>query len=115
MKVTKRIIKAAVAFVLTAVLSVLAFGCAGYEPQSGILPENYIPQPDGKIKLNYYIASNESLKKAINDYVRTFQQKYPDVSVTTELSNKSKEQVAAEIAAKTVGDVLFLFESDVYN
>lgn len=115
MRSTKRIVKTVLALVIASVLVLLAFGCNTYVPQEGTLPENYIPQPDGKIKLNYYIASNDSLKKAINDYVRTFQQKYPDVTVKTELSNKSKEQVAAEIAAKTVGDVLFLFESDVYN
>lgn len=63
MRSTKRIVKTVLALVIASVLVLLAFGCNTYVPQEGTLPENYIPQPDGKIKLNYYIASNESLKR----------------------------------------------------
>lgn len=108
-------LKTVAAFLLVIVLSLAAFSCRRQIVQSGELPEDYRPDPGGRIKLNYYIANNEQLKKAVRDYVRTFQQKYPKVSVQILDSARDRSQIAAEIAAGTVGDVLFLFESDVYN
>lgn len=107
--------KAAAALVMAVLLAVTLLGCRPYDPAEGILDEGYEPDPSGKVKLNYYIAANDALKKAINDYVSAFNQKYSNVKVQTSLSSRTKDQIAAEVAAKTVGDVLFLYESDVYN
>ena len=73
------------------------------------------PKPTGKIKLQYYIATGESDKKSVNDWVAAFQKQYPNVTVQTDFSQVGKEVIAAQIASKSVGDVFFLWETDVYN
>lgn len=108
-------VKTVVAFLVAAVLLSLSVSCNIYVRNEGILADDYVPQPAGKVKLNYYIAGTDQLTKAINDYVRVFQQKFKDVDVQAMLSSRDRAQIQAEIAAKTVGDVFFLFESDVYN
>jgi len=107
--------KTALAFALAIVLICLAVSCSPYVRLDGTLPDAYVPKPGGKIKLNYYIAGTDQLTKAVNDYVREFQQKYPDVTVQAMLSSRDRSQIQAEIASRSVGDVFFLFESDVYN
>ncbi len=115
MKDFKSRIKAVVALLLATVLAALLLSCGNYVRVEGDLPDGYVPMPSGKIKLNYYIANTEQLKKAINDYVRVFQNKYKDVTIQTMLSARNKNDIATDVAARTVGDVFFLFESDVYN
>ena len=108
-------VKSAAVILMCIVMAVLVLSCSSYDPNGGALPDGYIPEPSGKVKINYYIASTEQLTKAINDYVRAFQAKYPEVQVQAMISSRSKQDIAADVAARTVGDVFFLFESDVYN
>ena len=81
--------KAAAALVMAVLLAVTLLGCRPYDPAEGILDEGYEPDPSGKVKLNYYIAANDALKKAINDYVSAFNQKYSNVKVQTSLSSRT--------------------------
>jgi len=111
----KRLVKLASTFVLAVIMTLAIVGCSSYEAVSGDLPEGYEPDPSGKVKLQYYIVSTEADKRSVNDWVASFQKKYPNVQVEAELSNRGQAAIQAEIAAKSVGDVFFLWETDVYN
>ncbi|MBP1587315.1 MAG: extracellular solute-binding protein [Clostridia bacterium] len=115
MKNTKSIVKVVASLALAFILSIAVFGCTRYEPISGDLPDGYEPTPEGKIKLQYYIAATEADKRSVNDWVSAFQRQYPDVQVNAEISNAGKNVIVSQIASKTVGDVFFLWETDVYN
>lgn len=115
MKNTKSIVKAVVSLTLALILSIAVFGCTKYNPDDGRLPVGYEPNPAGKIKLQYYIAATEADKRSVNDWVSAFTTKYPDVTVNAEISNAGKNVIVQQIASKTVGDVFFLWETDVYN
>ncbi len=111
----KGFIRVAVCFALALMLSFAIAGCKNYTPETGELPDGYQPNPSGKIKLQYYIANTEADKRSVNDWVASFTKKYPDVQVNAELSTVGKDVIANQIASKTVGDVFFLWETDVYN
>ncbi|MBQ7444951.1 MAG: extracellular solute-binding protein [Clostridia bacterium] len=111
----KSLVKVIVALSIAVIMTLALFGCTPYVANDGTLPEGYNPEPSGKVKLQYYIASTESDKRSVNDWVAAFQRKYPDVTVNADLSNVGKDVIAAQIASKTVGDVFFLWETDVYN
>lgn len=111
----KKRVKIIFTFLLAFLLAFTAFGCKPDQVASGELDEGYKPVVEGKIKLAYYIASTEADKRSVRDWVATFEKKYPDCDVQQELSTVGKDQIAAQIAAKTIGDVFFLWETDVYN
>lgn len=111
----KSLVKMIVALSVAIVMTVALFACKSYNPISGELPPGYEPTPSGKIKLQYYIATSEADKRSVNDWVAAFQRQYKDVTVQADLSQVGKEAIAAQIASKSVGDVFFLWETDVYN
>lgn len=114
-KTAKGTIKMILVLALAVVMTFCAFGCGNRPTQTGELDDTYVPDPRGKIKLQYCIASSESDKTSVNDWVKAFQTKYPNVTVETEFSNGAKSFTIAQIAAKSVGDVFFFWETDVYN
>ncbi|MBR5059279.1 MAG: carbohydrate ABC transporter substrate-binding protein [Clostridia bacterium] len=99
---------------LAAVLSLAVSGCRNYVVQTGTLDEGYIPTPSGKIKLQYTMTVTEAEKRSINDWISVFNKKYDDVTVNVEF-NVSRQALEAQISSKTVGDVFFLDETQVYN
>lgn len=107
-------LKAAVSFILAVVLIALTFGCGTYKKLTGELPDDYVPEPSGKIKVQYLFGSNDIQKKSMNDWISNFNSKYPDVRVNVEF-NVSLDLIAAQVASKSVGDVFFLDETQVYN
>ncbi len=109
----KSLIRMILALALAFIMTLTLFACTEYKPNDGELPEGYVPEPSGKIKLNYYIAATEADKRSVNDWVAAFQNKYRDVTVVAELSNTNN--IVNQIASKTCGDVFFLWEIDVYN
>jgi len=111
----KSLIKMALALAVAIIMTMVFFGCKDYVANDGELPPDYKPEPTGKIKLQYYIATSESDKRSVNDWVAAFQKQYPNVTVQADLSQVGKEVIAAQIASKSVGDVFFLWETDVYN
>ncbi len=111
----KSLIKTVLALAVAIIMTMIFFGCKSYVAQTGELPDDYKPAPKGKIKLQYYIATNESDKRSVNDWVAAFQGQYKDVTVQADLSQVGKDVIAAQIASKSVGDVFFLWETDVYN
>ncbi len=110
----KMIIKKILAFSLAALMVFVLFGCSTYEPFDGQLPDDYIPQPAGKIKLQYSMTVDEASKRSMNDWIAAFTQKYKDVNVTVEF-NVPTDAIRAGVASKTVGDVFFLDETQVYD
>ncbi len=103
------------AVVIASVLLIAGIsGCSVYTPQTGELPEGYLPEPSGKIKVQYTFTTTEQQKRSINDWISTFNTKYPDVKVTVEF-NVSTTALQAQISSKTCGDVFFLDETQVYN
>ncbi|MBP5313304.1 MAG: extracellular solute-binding protein [Clostridia bacterium] len=111
----KNLVRVILALVLAVSVTLSLFGCVTYVKVDGDLPDGYNPEPSGKIKLQYYIANTDADKRSVNDWVAAFQRQYPDVTVTADLSSVGKDVIAAQIASKTVGDVFFLWETDVYN
>ena len=111
----KQKVKIVLAFLLVAMLALAAFGCQEVITQDGTLPEGYQPSVEGRVKLNYYIASTESDKRSVNDWVAAFERKYSNCDVEADISNVGKTAIQAQIASRSVGDVFFLWETDVYN
>ena len=102
------------AMAVAAALTFAAFGCTNYVVNTGVLEEGYIPSPSGKIKLQYTMTVTEAEKRSINDWISVFNKKYGDVRVNVEF-NVSPQALQAQISSKTVGDVFFLDETQVYN
>ena len=75
----------------------------------------YVPDVEGRIRLNYYNSASSAEASSINDWVAAFKEKYPDCDVEIELSSLDKSKVQAQIASGTVGDVFFLRAKDVYD
>lgn len=112
---TRLIVKQAIAAAIVFVMVFALFGCAGgYVKDQGVLPENYVPTPSGKVKVQYMFGTNEAEKRSMNDWIKAFNAKYPDVNVNVEF-NVNLEMIAAQVASRTVGDVFFLDETQVYN
>ena len=111
--------KKAIKLMCLAVCIVLSFtalsGCSDYTVQTGELPDSYICQPNGKIRLQYYLASTESSKRSVNNWVAAFQKQYPDVEVQVEFSSNDVSAVPVQLAAKSIGDVFFLSEVWLYE
>ena len=115
MALQKRNIFRIIAVAIASILLIAGIsGCTTYAPQNGELPDGYIPEPSGKIKLQYTFTTTEQQKRSINDWISTFNKKYPDVHVTVEF-NVSTTALQAQISAKTCGDIFFLDETQVYN
>ena len=108
MKVMKRC--AAVLIVVALMFS--AFGCKSSETQTGELDEGYVPDVSGKVTITYQLATTEIAKKSVTQYVTAFEKQYPNVKVTTDFS---KGDTALRISSGDIGDVFFLWETDVYN
>ena len=86
------------AVVIASVLLIAGIsGCSVYTPQTGELPEGYLPEPSGKIKVQYTFTTTEQQKRSINDWISTFNTKYPDVKVTVEF-NVSRAGKASKTA-----------------
>ena len=102
------------AALLTVFLTFVLFGCGSYTPSDGSLPDDYIPTVSGKLKVQYLFGSNEAQKRSMNDWISSFTRQYPDTNVSVEF-NVPYDTIAAQVAAKTVGDVFFLDETQVYN
>jgi ABC-type glycerol-3-phosphate transport system substrate-binding protein len=111
----KQKVKVVVAFLLVAMLAISAFGCAEPPVNTGILPPDYQLEVEGDVSLLYYIAQTEAEKSSIRDWVANFENKYPDCDVDAQVTVLNKSAVQAMIASKTIADVFFLWETDVYD
>lgn len=111
----KQKVKIVLAFLLAAMLALAVFGCRDNERVTGELPEGYQPVVEGRVTVNYYIATTDADKRSVNDWVAAFEKKYPNCDVEAQLSNTGKTAVQAQIASSSVGDVFFLWETDAYN
>lgn len=114
-KTNKKTVKMVLVLALVFVLTACFFGCGKTVQNTGELPTGYVPEPAGKLKLQYCIATTDQDKTSVNDWVKAFKAKYPDVKVDTEFSAGAKAFNTAQISAKSVGDVFFFWETDVYD
>lgn len=108
-----RKLKSILAFSLAAILILAACGCKNKVKADGILDEGEVPVPEGKVRLQYQLAATEADKRSVNDWIAAFTKMYPKVKVTPEFS--TSVNVPAQISSRTIADVFFFWETDVYN
>ncbi|MBR5006834.1 MAG: hypothetical protein IKY07_07050, partial [Clostridia bacterium] len=104
-----------IAFLCLAVcLLFAATACKPKEYNSGELPEGYIPEVGGKLKVSCRadVYPSESSRKSVRNWINAFRAKYPNVTIETDFSIPD---YAPLISSKTIGDVFWLSDADVYN
>ncbi|MBO7503924.1 MAG: extracellular solute-binding protein [Clostridia bacterium] len=104
-----------IAFLCLAVcLLFAATACKPKEYNSGELPQGYIPEVGGKLKVSCRadVYPSESSRKSVRNWINAFRSKYPNVTIETDFSIPD---YAPLISSKTIGDVFWLSDADVYN
>ena len=92
-----------VASVLAVFALALCFASCAKSGTSEI--DRYVPRPEGKIRLQFYLSNGEKGKRHINNWLNEFNVRYPDVSVEVEYTSIDLDYSVA-VKAKTVGDVI---------
>ena len=104
-----------IAFLSLAVcLLFAATACKPKEYNTGELPDGYIPEVGGKLKVSCRadVYPSEASRKSVRNWINAFRAKYPNVTVETDFSIPD---YAPLISSKTIGDVFWLSDADVYN
>ena len=110
----KRILRAMVLAVAAVVFAGAAACGPAREPQNGSLPENYVPEIGGRIKLTCRqdVYPNDTTRAAVRNWVNWFVSQNPSVSVETDFNVPDYSPL---IASKTLGDVFWLADDQVYK
>ncbi len=89
-------------------------GCGGVE-QTGILPDDYIPEITGKLTVmaRNDVYTSESSRRGIRNWVSSFMNKYSDVNVEVQFIDNG--QYSPMISSKSMGDVFFLDDGSLYQ
>ncbi|MBQ7445767.1 MAG: extracellular solute-binding protein [Clostridia bacterium] len=113
----KKPISIVVKVILAAIATVMLFAATACNTgvyQDGELPEGYEPEIAGKLKVTCRadVFPNPSAQKSVNSWINYFRGAHPNVSVEV---NFGASDYAALISSKTIGDVYWLSDADVYN
>ncbi|MBO7398545.1 MAG: carbohydrate ABC transporter substrate-binding protein [Clostridia bacterium] len=94
--------------VLAAAVFLTLFACVPSEKVKGELPEGYIPEVKGRLKVGVRqnVFPTESSRKSINNWLNWFRIKHPDVTI--EANYTVPDDYAALISSRTIGDVYWL-------
>ena len=101
--------------VLSALIMFPVFGCAGSKVrETGELPVDYIPGIGGKIRVTCRadVYPNEDTRAAVRNWTSWFVNKNPGVYVEFDFNTAN---YSAQIASKTLGDVFWLADDEVYK
>lgn len=112
---TKQKLIVKILFVMMAMTVFFTFvACDNRVYEDGTLEEGYVPDVRGKIKVSCRsdVYPTESARKGIRSWINSFRSKYPDVTVETDFS---VPDYAPLISSKTIGDVFWMSDADVYN
>ncbi len=106
----KNITKIIVRCIMLALATFMLFavmGCEKREFQTGELPEDYVPDIRGKLKVSAinYTYPNDQSRRGIRSWLNAFRDKYPDVTIETDFN---VTDYAPLISSKTMGDVFFI-------
>ena len=109
-----KIFTKSVLLLVVAAMVFALFGCSSQQRNYGDLPESYEPEVGGKIRVTCRsdVYPNESSQSAVRNWISAFRDKYPDVSVEVDFNTSD---YAPQIAAKSIGDVIYLDDSLVYQ
>ena len=107
----KHVVKTCCAFLLVIVMCLPLFACnGGHNPEITVPPDTVIV-PKGDVKFTCSIATL-SEEDAANEFIKAFEDRYPDVSVTKDYNPGN---IPARIASGEIGDVFFFTEEETYN
>ena len=103
--------------VLVALSAMLLFAFTACTPAvkvTGELPNDYNPEIGGKLKVaaRQDVYPNASTQKSLNNWINYFRTQNPDVNIEV---NYVPTDYSALISSKTIGDVFWLSDADVYN
>lgn len=104
-----------VALVVIATMLLFAFtGCKTDKKISGELPDDYDPTVTGKLKVSARqdVYPNAATQKSLNNWINYFRSKNPNVSVEVQYV---PTDYSALISSKSIGDVFWLSDADVYK
>lgn len=104
-----------VALVVLATLLLFAFtGCKSVKKQLGELPKDYKPEVTGKLKVaaRSDVYPNAATQKSLNNWINYFRSQNPNVSIEV---NYVPTDYSALISSKSIGDVFWLSDADVYK
>ncbi|MCR5693724.1 MAG: extracellular solute-binding protein [Clostridia bacterium] len=104
-----------VIFLALAVMLLFSFtGCSTGVYNSGDLPDDYAPEIAGKLKVaaRQDVYPSAASQKSLNNWINYFRTEHPDVNI--ELTYVPTDY-SALISSKTIGDVYWLSDADVYN
>ena len=103
--------------VFAALAAILLFAFTACEPAvyiDGTLPEGYEPEIAGKLKVSARqdVYPNAASQKSLNTWINYFRGKNPNVNVEVQYVPQDNSTL---ISSKTIGDVFWLSDADVYN
>lgn len=102
----KRLLQVIFILLATAMFMSLV-ACDNRPPEDGELPEDYVPEIRGKVKVSCinHLYQNEESQRGVKSWLNAFRNKYPDVTIETEFN---LSDYAPLIASKTLGDVFYI-------
>ena len=111
----RRNVKKGLVFLIAVMLIFAAGGCRERTKTTYICktPSPYVPQVQGKIRLNCYLARTEAERQSVRNWVAAFNKMYPDCEVEIDFTNYTKDEFYALLASKSAGDVFSLCESNL--
>ncbi|MBQ3848581.1 MAG: extracellular solute-binding protein [Clostridia bacterium] len=78
-----------------------------------VLPEGYKVEPKGKIKVSTYLRSGNDSEVALDKWIKTYNEKYPDVTVRKDIIDWG--QFVVQVASGDIGDVYYSAEGNTYD
>ncbi|MBP1587989.1 MAG: extracellular solute-binding protein [Clostridia bacterium] len=97
---------------LAAAMLISVVACEPREYNSGELPDDYIPDIKGKLKVSCmnHVYPDEQSRRGIRNWLNVFRDKYPEVTIETDFNVTN---YAPLISSKTLGDVFFMTDGGI--
>jgi ABC-type glycerol-3-phosphate transport system substrate-binding protein len=108
----KKLVKITI-FAVLVCLGVSLFACNNEGYTNPQLPEDYVVDPRGKIKVSMWLRSGPESEIALDNWIKSYTEHYPNVKVRTDIIEWA--QFPVQVAAGDIGDVYYTADCDVYN
>ena len=112
MKTLFKIFVRALFIALATAMLISVVACDNRVYNSGELPDDYIPEIKGKLKVSCmnHVYPSEQSRRGIRNWLNVFRDKYPEVSIETDFNVTN---YAPLISSKTLGDVFFMTDGGI--